>query len=193
MPQATTGVVPCALLCNRMLRTWLDLLTHMTNSSSKKGIMTRVFCMSYKEVGLSGQGVYRGGDHAGVRGKVVYGANYRTVRIIKRSRCTEEYDSTRASSMLPVVYLLSASESELLSPCFNYLCSFCSLYYLPGLLVFAVMPRKRRSFIRRKRSNSAPATLCRVSPKRHKTHKGCPEESMTAALRGRPVDLSSCT
>ena len=169
----------------------MDLLTHMTNSSSKKGIMTRVFCMSYKEVGLSGQGVYRGGDHTGVRGKVVYGANYRTVP--NAYAATAEYDSTRASSMLPVAYLLSASESELLSPCFNYLCSLCSLYYLPGMLVFAVIPCKRRSFITRKRLNSAPATLCRVSPKRHKTRKGCPEESMTAALRGRPVDLSSCT
>ena len=48
--------------------------------------------------------------------------------------------------------------------------------------MFAVMPRKRRSFVR-KRSKSAPATLYRASPKRPKTRKGWPEESMTAALK----------
>ena len=57
-----------------------------------------------------------------------------------------------------------------------------SLYYLPGLFVFAVMLRKRRSFVG-KRSKSAPVTLYRASPKRPKTRKGWPEESMTAALK----------
>ena len=115
-----------------------------------------------------------------VRSQLSNGTYYRTLQKYGRMR--------RCADFLPRVRVRLSGVTHFVVKvsCFDRFFQLSQVandhFCVPGQIV-AAMPRKRRAFGARKRSSSAPASACRLSPKRPKRRKTWDEDSMQAALK----------